>query len=315
MDDILIPRHPIRVVAQRTGLTTATIRAWERRYDAVRPSRSEGGQRLYSDHDVDRLRTLRELTGAGRAISMVAGLSDVAAADLLSEDRAASVTESLIAAGSETGGWVDQAYAQVQALDANGLERTLWQAAMQLGARSFLDEVVGDLLDLIGASWVAGKINPAQEHLGSEVLDRVLEGLVDRSRNSGGPVLVVATLPGERHGLGARLVSVAAMLEGWNVTYLGTDLPVEDIASTAEILRATAVAISVVGRDDPHRTRASLIALRQRLNPDLEILVGGRGSSLIDARGLPNGVTLIEGLEGLRKHRSAIRAPVAGSRR
>ena len=65
-------RHPIRVVAQRTGLTPATIRAWERRYDAVAPTRSEGGQRVYTDLDVQRLRTLKALTDAGRGISMVA---------------------------------------------------------------------------------------------------------------------------------------------------------------------------------------------------------------------------------------------------
>jgi DNA-binding transcriptional MerR regulator len=307
-----IPRHPIRVVAQRTGLTTATIRAWERRYDAVRPRRSEGGQRLYTDHDVERLRTLKELTGAGRAISMVAGLSDEAASELLSEDRAVSVTESLPTTGSESGGWVEQAYAQVQALDAIGLERTLWRAVMNLDARSFLDGVVADLLDLIGSEWVAGRITPAQEHLASEVLDRVLEGLVDRTRNLGGPVLVVATLPGERHGLGARLVSVAAMLEGWNVTYMGTDLPVEDIATSGEALGAAAVAISVVGRDDPHQTLLSLIALRNRLDPDLDIFVGGRGSALIDARRLPKGVVVLEGLEGLPQHRPSGRALGAG---
>ena len=89
MDTDSLPRHPIRVVARRTGLTPATIRAWERRYDAVSPSRSEGKQRLYSDRDVERLRTLKQLTGAGRSISTVAALSEAAAAaDLLSEDQA-----------------------------------------------------------------------------------------------------------------------------------------------------------------------------------------------------------------------------------
>lgn len=95
MDNYSLPRHPIRVAAQRTRLTPATIRAWERRYDAVAPTRSAGSQRLYSDLDVERLRTLQELTGAGRSISMVAGLSDEAAADLLSEDRAAIVNAAL----------------------------------------------------------------------------------------------------------------------------------------------------------------------------------------------------------------------------
>ena len=59
MPNATAPRHPIRVVAQRTGLTPATLRAWERRYRVVEPSRSEGGQRLYSDADVERLVRIR----------------------------------------------------------------------------------------------------------------------------------------------------------------------------------------------------------------------------------------------------------------
>ena len=56
------PKHPIRIAAKRAGLTPAALRAWERRYQAVEPGRSGGGQRLYSDRDVERLRTLRALT-------------------------------------------------------------------------------------------------------------------------------------------------------------------------------------------------------------------------------------------------------------
>ena len=51
-----------------------TLRAWERRYDVVQPGRSDGGQRLYSDHDVERLSHLRQLIDVGRPISMVAAL-------------------------------------------------------------------------------------------------------------------------------------------------------------------------------------------------------------------------------------------------
>ncbi|MCH2452814.1 MAG: MerR family transcriptional regulator, partial [Gemmatimonadetes bacterium] len=78
-----IPRHPIRVVAQRTGLTAATIRAWVRRYSAVIPGRSAGGQRVYSDQDVKRLTTLRALTDGGRTISVVSTLTESAAEALL----------------------------------------------------------------------------------------------------------------------------------------------------------------------------------------------------------------------------------------
>ena len=87
MSTDLDPRHPIRVVAQRTGLSPATLRAWERRYQVVEPGRSAGGQRLYSDRDVERLRRLHQLTEAGRPISLVASLPDEALEELQAEDR------------------------------------------------------------------------------------------------------------------------------------------------------------------------------------------------------------------------------------
>ena len=54
-------RHPIRVVARRTGLSRDVLRAWELRFDAVEPWRSAGGQRLYSDQDIERLQLLRQV--------------------------------------------------------------------------------------------------------------------------------------------------------------------------------------------------------------------------------------------------------------
>ena len=51
-------RHPIQVVAKRTGLTADVLRVWEKRYAVVEPGRSDGGHRLYSDLDVERLKDL-----------------------------------------------------------------------------------------------------------------------------------------------------------------------------------------------------------------------------------------------------------------
>ena len=70
-----VARHPIRVVSRRTGLSPALLRAWEKRYRVVTPSRSEGGQRLYSDEDVHRLALLQWVVEEGRNISQVSSLS------------------------------------------------------------------------------------------------------------------------------------------------------------------------------------------------------------------------------------------------
>jgi methanogenic corrinoid protein MtbC1 len=166
---------------------------------------------------------------------------------------------------------------------------------------------VTPLLSRIGEGWRAGEVSPGQEHLASDVIDGVLARLADQSRLGDGPGLVVATLPGERHALGARLVAAVASTEGWRVTYLGPDLPAADIAAAADGVGAHAVAISVVGLDRHAETIHSLSALRELLAPTVDILVGGAGARLLDADRLPNGVLVLEGLEPLRELRRALR--------
>jgi len=67
-------RHPMRIVVLRTGLTPDLLRVWEKRYGVVSPIRSDGGQRLYSDEDVERLSLLTRAVDGGRAISEMAKL-------------------------------------------------------------------------------------------------------------------------------------------------------------------------------------------------------------------------------------------------
>jgi MerR family transcriptional regulator, light-induced transcriptional regulator len=297
------PRHPIRVAAQRTGLTPATLRAWERRYDAVEPGRSDAGQRLYSDRDLEKLTVLRSLTESGRAISMVAALSEQEATNLLREDRASAAATTVIRRNADAPtGWVTEAFAATLKLDGIALERVLWSAALTLGAEVFLDKVIAPFLVRVGAGWEAGEIRPAQEHLASAVAETVLERLTEPSRVKGGPILVVATAQGERHGLGARIVSTAAILEGWVVTYLGIDLPASEIARAAEAVGAVAVAISSVNTETVNETDRAIRALRKDLDPSIDLVVGGRASQSLIAESLPPGVHVLDGLSGLRDY-------------
>lgn len=297
--DPTFPRHPIRVVAQRTGLTPATIRAWERRYDAVQPARSDGGQRLYSDADLDRLSTLRELTEAGRSISLVASLPEDEALQLLLEDRVATPAPSADRGSNDPSGQVDEAFARILAYDSEGLERLLWRSVLSLGGRTFLDDVVGPLLRKIGVGWREGVVAPSQEHLASEVVDHVLDRLAATSRADGGATLVVSTLPGESHGLGARLVATAAVLEGWSVAFLGTDLPVSEIAAAARGVDAAAVAISLVSRENLLQTTRALTELRAELDPHIALLIGGGAAAMLERDELPDGVWVGTGLRDL----------------
>ena len=82
-----ISLYPIRYVARDTGLSPHVIRAWERRYGAVTPRRSNGNHRLYSAVDIERLRLLNRAVAGGHSISQVTKLPNAALEELLVRER------------------------------------------------------------------------------------------------------------------------------------------------------------------------------------------------------------------------------------
>ncbi|MFO7893939.1 MAG: MerR family transcriptional regulator, partial [Longimicrobiales bacterium] len=121
------PRHPMGVVVERTGLTSHAIRAWERRYGAVEPGRTEGGQRLYTDAQVLRLRLLKRATEGGRPISNVVELSTEALAELIGEDAGARQAGE---PAEEEGGYLASCLAAADRLDGRALQAELTRAVV-----------------------------------------------------------------------------------------------------------------------------------------------------------------------------------------
>ncbi|HEX8695921.1 MAG TPA: MerR family transcriptional regulator [Longimicrobium sp.] len=277
------PRHPIRVVSERTGLSPDVLRAWEKRYGAVAPPRREGmGQRLYSDADVERLRLLRRVTQAGRPIGQVAGLGDDELLRLAREDEE---QRALLAAspaarrdGRAAAAYVSRALDEARALDGPGLEGVLRRALVAMGAESFIDEVAVAFLRAVGAGWEEGRLGVAHEHLASAALTGVLAMVTDTAEANGAGRVVVATPARQRHELGALLAAATAATAGWRVTYLGADLPAEEIARAAAQTDARAVALSVVYPADGAALGDEMRRLRRALPPGTAVIAGGEGA-------------------------------------
>jgi MerR family transcriptional regulator, light-induced transcriptional regulator len=292
-------RHPIGVVSERTGLSADVLRVWERRYGVVEPSRTEGGQRLYTDGDIERLRLLHLATRAGRSIGQVADLSAAALAALVREDEEERGRAPRPQATPDPGGYVDTALVAVRDLDAVALESQLRRAAAVLGVRAFLADVAAPLFRRIGDEWYAGRLRSGQEHLATVVLRRVLEGLMSAfGAGPGAARLVVATPAGEHHEIGALLVAAAALGEGWNVVYLGPDLPAAEIASVALAKGARAVALSAV-LDDGVDVAGELTKLRRALPPHVPVLVGGEAALAQERELAAVGGVVVRELAGL----------------
>ena len=300
-------RHPIAVVAERTGLSQDVIRVWERRYRAVEPGRGPKGHRAYSDADVTRLRLLHAATAAGRSIGQVARLSTDALARLVDEDVAArserAASRSVVGAPEidreSAKAIVDDATALTSALDGVALDQLLRRAITRLGITAFIERVATPLLRHLGDEWHAGRSTIAHEHLASSIIhDLLVQAMRSLARVTGGPVAVVATPSGERHAIGAALIGAAAASEGWRIVYLGADLPASEIAAAAVATKASVVALSVIYVRDRAGTIGELRALRSLVPAPVSVVVGGRGAAVLAdelaALGITVGTTLTD---------------------
>ena len=276
-------RHPMRLVVLRTGLTPDLLRAWEKRYGVVVPIRSRGGQRLYSDADVERLSLLARAVNGGRAIGQIAKLplrelqrivdKDASALDVIRAPASAMASESRESIQAE-------ALAAINRFDAAELESTLRGAALRLGMDEMLDGVIGPLLLTIGSRWHAGLQSPAHEHLATAVVRRTLTWMMENGTPPPtAPALVVATLSGQIHELGAMLAAAAASSHGWRVVYLGANLPASEIAVVANHTRATAVALSLLHPTDDPTIAGALRDLRAALPASTAIIAGGTAAA------------------------------------
>ena len=267
------PSYPIRAVARITGLSVDTLRAWERRYEAVAPERGERG-RVYSDADIDRLKQLAVLVGRGHAIGTVANLSTAKLQRLIDGSDALAGAHEELPSADLTG-----LFRALDRYDLPAIESALARHAAVLPTRELVFVVVLPLLRELGDRWQAGTLRPAQEHLVSAIVRSVLGGLLRSiARIGGSPPMVFATPAGERHELCLLCAAVLAATAGHTVLYLGPDLPASDIGHAARTSGARSVVLGATTPGAVTRTEAKQLA---RELSDMDLWIGGPQSEAL----------------------------------
>jgi methanogenic corrinoid protein MtbC1 len=297
------PSHPIQAVARRTGLSPDVLRAWERRYGAVKPERSDSRRRLYSDADIERLILLRRATQAGRAIGQLSGLSDQDLRLLVADDMESAAAAPPIepVRGAEPSTVLEKASAAVRDLDAAQLQSVISAASLMVAPPVLVDRVLVPLMRSIGQQWLDGTLGIAHEHLASAIVRAVLSELArPRQVSADAPVLVVGTPARQVHELGALVVAATAAADGWRVVYVGADLPAAEIAAAADQSGARAVTLSITYPPDDRELAAELTELRRRLPKETSVVVGGLSATSYTESLAEIGALLVGDLPGLR---------------
>ena len=251
--------YTIAEVEERTSLSSALLRQWERRYGFPRPERSPGGHRLYSETDLEALRNIKNWISEGVAPAQAVkryleGLTQEGPRP--PETLSLELEEALLRA------------------DTEAAERVLSEAHRLHPMETVVMEIISPCLRRIGDGWHMGRVTTAQEHLASTHLRGALHGLFNLMGGSLGPTLIISTLPGEQHEIGSLIVALFLRRAGYTVHYLGPNTPLSDVKSFAERTGAKVVVLSAVQpvslESLPHKALHNLAPL---------VVVGGRAAA------------------------------------
>jgi MerR family transcriptional regulator, light-induced transcriptional regulator len=248
-------------LSRRVGVSPEVLRAWERRYGVLRPTRSEGGFRLYSTADEERVRRMLELQQQGLSPAVAARTAAI-------QDDGASAALPVHTLRQALSDALDR-------FDEAAANRAFDRALGMLTLDTLLREIVLDYLADLGERWSAGLASVAQEHFATNVLRGRLLGLARDWGQGSGPLALLACPPGELHDLGLICFGLALRARGWRIAFLGADTPADTLKHTADNLHPDLVVLTATTPQRLSRVRSEL----RELGDANRLAIAGAGTT------------------------------------
>jgi MerR family transcriptional regulator, light-induced transcriptional regulator len=241
----------IQLASQLSGLSAHTIRAWEKRYQALVPSRTDNGRRLYTAKEIDRLIMLSQLTQLGTSISQIANLSD----EELKEAYHKFIQNAEI---SENPGLTRKELnineTRLKLLEAVGsykvdvISQLLSQAKTSLMPKTFALEILEPLIREVKARRERSEFQDAQAqalfaiakfHAGNIIYSHFERGLKSTSR------FVLTSIAKEHHTFPLLISALLCCHHKKHFFYLNSNLPAPSIIDAVKATEATVLVLSL----------------------------------------------------------------------
>lgn len=264
-------------LSRRAGVSPELLRAWERRYGLLHPTRSPGGLRLYSLEDLERVQLMSRHMAEGLAAREAAALATRATLGSkstapASDPRSASAFDPQTAR-AELG-------RTMEAFDEPGAQAVIDELLAVATVDALLSEVIVPYLHDVGERWQRGELSVAQEHFAANLLRGRLLGLARGWGRGTGPRVLLACPAGERHDLGLIVFGLALRARTWRIDFLGSDTPTESVIEAA---RATQPALIVLSSATPELL-SPLVPELANLARHHRVAVAGAGARGFDPK-------------------------------
>lgn len=280
-------QYNIQSVSQLSGVSAHCIRAWEKRYKAIVPARSDNGRRLYSESELNRLLMLGKLSSLGNSIGMIAKLTDKELEEMLQNFNYKSDQNLTVLTKKNDGTLLDpEVYLQnllmaLQFYKVDVITHELQKASIDLGFRDLAIKVLVPLYQKIGHMVQEGKLSADQEHTLSAITRFFIGKRINafyESNPKAKAKFILATPTGEMHSIGTLLTALILAEHNIDFLYLGEDLPASSLSDATLAVDGTSV---VLGVSDHYQAQNRPILtqyiedLRKTLPIGIPICVGG----------------------------------------
>ena len=276
--ELPVGRYSIGTVAQRTGLSVHTLRAWENRHGLLQPIRSDGGHRLYSEQDLRVLSRIIDLLGQGHRIGEIARIGRDNLADQDDDARYPPIVGERKSAYLHR--WVHDLVSIACTMNQSRLELALDRAGVRLPSDVIVHQLIPQVAYDIGTRWATGECSVAAEHIASAVFSRRMLSILEAEQRyrTSAPAVVCACLPTELHSLGLVIHAIGLSQQGLRVHFLGSDVPFSAIGEAMDRLSPKEIHLSVSIHQTYQEQRSPLLGLVEAARASgHSVQIGGQG--------------------------------------
>jgi MerR family transcriptional regulator, light-induced transcriptional regulator len=275
----------IQVASQLSGVASATIRAWEKRYNAVVPERADNKHRLYSEKDIEKLALLYRLTEVGQSIGKIAHLDLIQLKEVYSTLMHKPYDELQVVTPHHERIDFDKVlgsfYIALAAYKLDIISHELDKAKSLLSPRDLCLKILVPLFHEIGNKVARNELTIAQEHTLSAIVSFHIGQMIGQhyqKKTLKDDLILISTPEGEMHEIGILASALLCVHYGIKFIFLGANLPALSLAEAANALKPKAILLGVIKGGDisEHSSLEDYLSkLSIQLNTNTSIWVGG----------------------------------------
>ncbi|RXK59435.1 MerR family transcriptional regulator [Lacibacter luteus] len=282
-------KFTIKDLENLSGIKAHTIRIWEQRYSFLKPQRTATNIRYYSGHELKMLLNISLLNKYGFKISHI---------DRMSEEELRAKTLTLTNNEAQQERVINELIQYMADLEMDAFEELIEDQIKALGVERTISQILFPFLERIGILWLTDHINPAQEHLTTNVIrQKLIVGINGINGIAIHKSKILLFLPeNEHHEVGLLFLHYILKARGFKVIYLGANVPMKDLEFVVENLKPNFIYTHLTTVIKEFNFDKFLQQVKNKF-PYQQILMSGTLLKAFEKKALPSNIRVLKSFD------------------